>query len=139
MAARELQGEREMDQRQIFLRDVLTVLFKRKAFILVFIALSAMSWLSTGAMPTLKPVVLFIIILATPLMMALLAMTRGALMFFLGALVTQVTVAMLVTLFTAHSLSAAAGFGAVSIVIYVLITGFSDEKADVGKEDKSDS
>ena len=108
-------------------------------FILVFIALNAMSWLSTGAMPTLKPVVLFIIILATPLMMALLAMTRGALMFFLGALVTQVTVAMLVTLFTAHSLSAAAGFGAVSIVIYVLITGFSDEKADVGKEDKSDS
>ena len=77
-------------------------------FILVFIALNAMSWLSTGAMPTLKPVVLFIIILATPLMMALLAMTRGALMFFLGALVTQVTVAMLVTLFTAHSLSAAA-------------------------------
>ena len=108
-------------------------------FILVFIALNAMSWLSTGAMPTLKPVVLFIIILATPLMMALLAMTRGALMFFLGALVTQVTVAMLVTLFTAHSLPAAAGFGAVSIVIYVLITGFSDEKADVGKEDKSDS
>ncbi|CAM4301452.1 MULTISPECIES: hypothetical protein [Klebsiella/Raoultella group] len=108
-------------------------------FILVFIALNAMSWLSTGAMPTLKPVVLFIIILATPLMMALLAMTRGALMFFLGALVTQVTVAMLVTLFTAHSLSAAAGFGAVSIVIYVLITGFSDEKSDVGKEDKSDS
>ena len=108
-------------------------------FILVFIALNAMSWLSTGAMPTLKPVVLFIIILANPLMMALLAMTRGALMFFLGALVTQVTVAMLVTLFTAHSLSAAAGFGAVSIVIYVLITGFSDEKADVGKEDKSDS
>jgi len=105
-------------------------------FILVFIALNAMSWLSTGAMPTLKPVVLFIIILATPLMMALLAMTRGALMFFLGALVTQVTVAMLVTLFTAHSLSAAAGFGAVSIVIYVLITGFSDEKSDVGKEDK---
>ena len=108
-------------------------------FILVFIALNAMSWLSTGAMPTLKPVVLFIIILATPLMMALLAMTRGALMFFLGALVTQVTVAMLVTLFTAHSLSAAAGFGAVSIVIYVLITGFSDEKTDAGKEDKSDS
>ena len=108
-------------------------------FILVFIILSAMSWLSTGAMPMLKSVVLFIIILATPLMMALLAMTRGALMFFLGALVTQVTVAMLVTLFTAHSLSAAAGFGAVSIVIYVLITGFSDEKADVGKEDKSDS
>ena len=108
-------------------------------FILVFIILSAMSWLSTGAMPMLKSVVLFIIILATPLLMALLAMTRGALMFFLGALVTQVTVAMLVTLFTAHSLSAAAGFGAVSIVIYVLITGFSDEKADVGKEDKSDS
>lgn len=108
-------------------------------FILVFIALSAMSWLSTGAMPTLKPVVLFIIILAIPLLMALLAMTRGALMFFLGALVTQVTVAMLVTLFTTHSLSAGAGFGAVSIVIYVLITGFSDEKADVGKEDKSDS
>ena len=108
-------------------------------FILVFIALNAMSWLSTGAMPTLKPVVLFIIILAIPLLMALLAMTRGALMFFLGALVTQVTVAMLVTLFTAHSLSAAAGFGAVSIVIYVLITGFSDEKTDAGKEDKSDS
>ncbi|CAB1230048.1 hypothetical protein HV213_32145 (plasmid) [Klebsiella sp. RHBSTW-00484] len=108
-------------------------------FILVFIILSAMSWLSTGAMPMLKSVVLFIIILATPLLMALLAMTRGALMFFLGALVTQVTVAMLVTLFTAHSLSAAAGFGAVSIVIYVLITGFSDEKTDAGKEDKSDS
>ena len=108
-------------------------------FILVFIILSAMSWLSTVAMPMLKSVVLFIIILATPLLMALLAMTRGALMFFLGALVTQVTVAMLVTLFTAHSLSAAAGFGAVSIVIYVLITGFSDEKSDVGKEDKSDS
>ena len=108
-------------------------------FILVFIALNAMSWLSTGAMPTLNPGVRFIINLATPLMMALLAMTRGALMFFLGALVTQVTVAMLVTLFTAHSLSAAAGFGAVSIVIYVLITGFSDEKSDVGKEDKSDS
>ena len=108
-------------------------------FILVFIILSVMSWLSTGAMPTLKPVVLFIIILATPLLMAMLAMTRGALMFFLGALGTQFTVAMLVTLFTAYSLSAAAGFGAVSIVIYVLITGFSDEKADVGKEDKSDS
>ena len=108
-------------------------------FILVFIILSAMSWLSTGAMPMLKSVVLFIIILATPLLMAMLAMTRGALMFFLGALGTQVTVAMLVTLFTAHSLSAAAGFGAVSIVIYVLITGFSDEKTDVGKEDKSDS
>ena len=108
-------------------------------FILVFIILSAMSWLSTGAMPMLKSVVLFIIILATPLLMAMLAMTRGALMFFLGALVTQVTVAMLVTLFTAHSLSAAAGFGAVSIVIYVLITGFSDEKTDAGKEDKSDS
>ncbi|MGE6587105.1 hypothetical protein ACQKFC_23065 [Raoultella planticola] len=108
-------------------------------FILVFITLSAMSWLSTGAMPTLKPVVLFIIILATPLLMAMLAMTRGALMFFLGALVTQVTVAMLVTLFTAHNLSAAAGFGAASVVIYVLITGFGDEKADAGKEDKSDS
>jgi hypothetical protein len=108
-------------------------------FILVFITLSAMSWLSTGAMPMLKPVVLFIIILATPLLMAMLAMTRGALMFFLGALVTQVTVAMLVTLFTAHNVSEAAGFGAVSVVIYVLITGFSDEKADAGKEDKSDS
>ncbi|HBM7345290.1 TPA: hypothetical protein L2B26_005415 [Klebsiella oxytoca] len=108
-------------------------------FILVFIILSAMSWLSTGAMPMLKSVVLFIIILATPLLMAMLAMTRGALMFFLGALGTQFTVAMLVTLFTAYSLSAAAGFGAVSIVIYVLITGFSDEKTDAGKEDKSDS
>ncbi|EMM7195274.1 hypothetical protein RJE57_005321, partial [Raoultella planticola] len=41
-------------------------------FILVFIILSAMSWLSTGAMPMLKSVVLFIIILATPLLMALL-------------------------------------------------------------------
>ncbi|MVT05880.1 hypothetical protein CD006_25260 [Enterobacter sp. 10-1] len=108
-------------------------------FILVFIILSAMSWLSTGAMPMLKSVVLFIIILATPLLMAMLAMTRGALMFFLGALGTQFTVAMLVTLFTAYNLSAAAGFGAVSIVIYVLITGFSDEKTDAGKEDKSDS
>ena len=57
----------------------------------------------------------------------------------MGSSDLQVTVAMLVTLFTAHSLSAAAGFGAVSIVIYVLITGFSDEKSDVGKEDKSDS
>ena len=46
---------------------------------------------------------------------------------------------MLVTLFTAHNLSAAAGFGAASVVIYVLITGFGDEKADAGKEDKSDS
>ena len=102
--------------------------------VLVFISLTTMSWLSKGWAPVLNQVILLIILVPAPALISFMMLSRGALMFYLGALITQVMVTVLLFLYTAYSLFDSAGFGAVAVVIYVLITGFSDGGNRTGRE-----